>query len=194
MKENKSLLAKMGELIKAHFSAEEIAAMKESQKKLETEMAPKFSEVNTADGKKLSYEGELQVGTAIMVVDAAGLTPAPDAIHELEDGTYVTTVGGIVTKIEKEEVAMPAPAMPAPDVTQMSAQFSAHKDEVSALIAKFSAEKESLLAEIKGLKEVQLSTLKAFDKVFNTPINTESVEVKEFKDMTPAERYRASKG
>jgi hypothetical protein len=84
--------------------------------------------------------------------------------------------------------------MPAPDVTQMSAQFSAHKDEVSALIAKFSAEKESLLAEIKGLKEVQLSTLKAFDKVFNTPINTESVEVKEFKDMTPAERYRASKG
>jgi hypothetical protein len=172
MKENKSLLAKMGELIKAHFSAEEIAAMKESQKKLESEMAPKFSEANTIDGKKLSYEGELQVGTAIMVVDAAGLTPAPDAVHELEDGTKVTTVGGIVTMIEKE----------------------AHKDEVSALIAKFSAEKESLLAEIKGLKEVQLSTLKAFDKVFNTPINTESVEVKEFKDMTPAERYRASKG
>jgi len=194
MKENKSLLAKMGELIKAHFSAEEIAALKESQNNLETQLSPMFSEVNTTDGKKLSYEGELQVGTAIMVVDAAGLTPAPDAVHELEDGTYVTTVGGIVTKIEPAAAAMPAPAMPAPDVTQMSAQFSAHKDEVSALIAKFSAEKQSLLAEIKGLKEVQLSTLKAFDKVFNTPINTESVEVKEFKDMTPAERYRASKG
>lgn len=194
MKENKSLLAKMGELIKAHFSAEEIAALKESQNNLETQLSPMFSEVNTTDGKKLSYEGELEVGTAIMVVDAAGLTPAPDAVHELEDGTKVTTVGGIVTMIEPVAAAMPAPAMPAPDVTQMSAQFSAHKDEVSALIAKFSAEKESLLAEIKGLKEVQLSTLKAFDKVFNTPINTESVEVKEFKDMTPAERYRASKG
>jgi len=194
MKENKSLLAKMGELIKAHFSAEEIAALKESQNNLETQLSPMFSEVNTTDGKKLSYEGELEVGTAIMVVDAAGLTPAPDAVHELEDGTKVTTVGGIVTMIEPAAAAMPAPAMPAPDVTQMSAQFSAHKDEVSALIAKFSAEKESLLAEIKGLKEVQLSTLKAFDKVFNTPINTESVEVKEFKDMTPAERYRASKG
>ena len=194
MKENKSLLAKMGELIKAHFSAEEIAALKESQNNLETQLSPMFSEVNTTDGKKLSYEGELEVGTAIMVVDAAGLTPAPDAVHELEDGTKVTTVGGIVTMIEPAAAAMPAPAMPAPDVTQMSAQFSAHKDEVSALIAKFSAEKESLLAEIKGLKEVQLSTLKAFDKVFNTSINTESVEVKEFKDMTPAERYRASKG
>ena len=184
----------MGELIKAHFSAEEIAALKESQNKLETQLSPMFSEVNTTHGKKLYYEGELQVGTAIMEVDAAGLTPAPDAVHELEDGTKVTTVGGIVTMIEPAAAAMPAPAMPAPDVTQMSAQFSAHKDEVSALIAKFSAEKESLLAEIKGLKEVQLSTLKAFDKVFNTPINTESVEVKEFKDMTPAERYRASKG
>ena len=184
----------MGELIKAHFSAEEIAALKESQNNLETQLSPMFSEVNTTDGKKLSYEGELEVGTAIMVVDAAGLTPAPDAVHELEDGTKVTTVGGIVTMIEPVAAAMPAPAMPAPDVTQMSAQFSAHKDEVSALIAKFSAEKESLLAEIKGLKEVQLSTLKAFDKVFNTSINTESVEVKEFKDMTPAERYRASKG
>ena len=189
MKENKSLLAKMGELIKAHFSAEEITALKESQNKLESELAPKFSEAQTKDGKKLAYEGELMEGTAIMVVDEAGQTPAPDGTHELEDGTMVTTVSGLVTKIEK-----PAAAEPATDVTQMSAQFSAHKDEVSAMIAQFKTEKETLLSEIKSLKEVQLSTLKAFDKVFNTPIQTEFSEKKEWKDMTAAERYRVSKG
>lgn len=62
------------------------------------------------------------------------------------------------------------------------------------MIAQFKSEKESLLNEIKGLKEVQLSTLKAFDKVFNTPIQTEFSEKKEWNQMTAAERYRASKG
>lgn len=189
MKDNKSLLAKMGELIKAHFSAEEINALKDSQNKLEAELAPNFSEAETKDGIKLVYEGELKEGTALMVVDQTGQTPAPDGTHELTDGTKVTTLGGLVTMIE-----LPAPAEPAPDVTQMSAQFSAYKDEVSAIVAKFSAEKEVLLSEIKSLKEVQLSTLKAFDKVFNTPIHVERVEKKEFSEMTAAERYRASKG
>lgn len=179
----------MGELIKAHFSAEEITALKESQNKLEQDLTAKFSEATTVDGVILAYEGELKEGTAIMVVDPSGQTPAPDGTHELQDGTKVTTSGGVVTKIETA-----APAAPAPDVTQMSAQFSAHKDEVSAMIAQFKSERDNLLSEIKSLKEVQLSTLKAFDKVFNTPLSEEQVEKKEYKDMTAAERYRASKG
>jgi len=41
-----------------------------------------------------------------MVVSEDGnQMPAPDAVHELEDGTLVTTVGGLVTAIEpKKEV------------------------------------------------------------------------------------------
>lgn len=72
MEDKKTLLAKMGELIKAHFSADEITALKESQNKLEGELAPKFAEASTKDGKKLAYEGELKEGTAVMVVDEAG--------------------------------------------------------------------------------------------------------------------------
>ncbi len=57
------------------------------------------------DGTIISWEGELKEGTAIMVIDEEGnMLPAPDATHTLEDYTLVTTVGGLVTKIEKKVV------------------------------------------------------------------------------------------
>ena len=66
-----------------------------------------FNDAKLADGTIIQWEGELGEGTAIMVVSEDGnTTPAPDAIHELSDGTLVTTVGGLVTMIEpkSEEV------------------------------------------------------------------------------------------
>jgi phosphomevalonate kinase len=66
-----------------------------------------FNDAKLADGTLIQWEGELGEGTAIMVIDTDGnTTPAPDATHELSDGTLVSTVGGLVTKIEpkSEEV------------------------------------------------------------------------------------------
>jgi hypothetical protein len=66
-----------------------------------------FNDAKLADGTLIQWEGELGEGTAIMVIDTDGnTTPAPDATHELSDGTLVTTVGGLVTMIEpkSEEV------------------------------------------------------------------------------------------
>jgi hypothetical protein len=66
-----------------------------------------FNDAKLADGTLVQWEGELGEGTAIMVIDTDGnTTPAPDATHELSDGTLVTTVGGLVTMIEpkSEEV------------------------------------------------------------------------------------------
>ena len=51
------------------------------------------------DGTVIKWEGELSVGTAILVETAEGDIPAPDATHEVEGGMLVTTVGGIVTEI-----------------------------------------------------------------------------------------------
>ena len=51
------------------------------------------------DGTVIKWEGELSVGTAILVETAEGDIPAPDATHEVEGGTLVTTVAGIVTEI-----------------------------------------------------------------------------------------------
>lgn len=74
--------------------------------KMEFTKVEKFNEAKLADGTVVMWDGELSEGTAIMVVAEDGnQMPAPDNAHELEDGTIVTTVGGLVTSIEpKKEV------------------------------------------------------------------------------------------
>jgi preprotein translocase subunit YajC len=74
--------------------------------KMDFAKVEKFNSAKLADGTEVMWDGELAEGTAIMVVAEDGnQMPAPDAAHELEDGTIVTTVGGLVTSIEpKSEV------------------------------------------------------------------------------------------
>ena len=74
--------------------------------KMDFAKVEKFNSAKLADGTEVMWDGELSEGTAIMVVAEDGnQMPAPDAAHELEDGTIVTTVGGLVTSIEpKKEV------------------------------------------------------------------------------------------
>jgi len=74
--------------------------------KMDFAKVEKFNSAKLADGTEVMWDGELAEGTAIMVVAEDGnQMPAPDAKHELEDGTLVTTVGGLVTSIEpKKEV------------------------------------------------------------------------------------------
>lgn len=58
------------------------------------------------DGTEVRVEGdELVEGAAIYVVTAEGDIPTPDAVHELEDGTKVETVDGIIKSIVVEESA-----------------------------------------------------------------------------------------
>jgi preprotein translocase subunit YajC len=64
----------------------------------------KFKSAKLEDGTEVMWDGEIAEGSAIMVVDADGnQMPAPDATHVLEDGTKVTTVGGLVTMIEPKQ-------------------------------------------------------------------------------------------
>jgi hypothetical protein len=53
------------------------------------------------DGTEIKVEGdELKEGAAVLVVTEEGNVPAPDGIHELEDGTKVETVEGLIKSIE----------------------------------------------------------------------------------------------
>jgi acetylornithine deacetylase/succinyl-diaminopimelate desuccinylase-like protein len=50
------------------------------------------------------WEGELATGTALFVVAEDGTQmPAPDAEHKLEDGSIVSTVGGLVVTVTPAE-------------------------------------------------------------------------------------------
>jgi len=64
-----------------------------------------FATAELVDGTTIKWEGDnISEGTEIMVVTEDGEeVPAPDATHELMDGTMVTTADGIVTSIDVVE-------------------------------------------------------------------------------------------
>jgi len=60
-----------------------------------------FTNAKCSDGTILKWTGELKEGTPLMMVDEAGNeTPAKDMTYDIEDGSKITTVGGLVTKVE----------------------------------------------------------------------------------------------
>ena len=72
--------------------------------KLKLNAEHNFMEAKLKDGTIVQYEGELNVGTKLNVIDAGGVVaPAPDGTHELEDGTMVTVAGGFVTDLKTPE-------------------------------------------------------------------------------------------
>lgn len=63
-----------------------------------------FLEAKLVDGTVVKVEGEnLMEGAKVVVVTEQGEIPAPDGVHELEDGTKVQTVEGVITKIEEKK-------------------------------------------------------------------------------------------
>ncbi len=64
----------------------------------------KFEQAKLEDGTIVMWEGELATGTALFVVAEDGTQlPAPDAEHKLDDGSIVSTVGGLVVTVTPAE-------------------------------------------------------------------------------------------
>jgi hypothetical protein len=62
----------------------------------------KFLDAKLADGTQIKVEGDqLADGAKVVVVTGDAEVPAPDAIHELEDGTKIETKDGVIVKVEE---------------------------------------------------------------------------------------------
>lgn len=63
-----------------------------------------FVDAKLVDGTQIKVEGDsLMEGAKVVVVMADGEVPAPDGVHELEDGTKVETKEGVIARIEEKE-------------------------------------------------------------------------------------------
>jgi hypothetical protein len=64
-----------------------------------------FLDAKLKDGTKIKVSGDSVIaGAKVVVVKEDGEeVPAPDAVHELEDGSKVETVGGVISKVEEAE-------------------------------------------------------------------------------------------
>ena len=81
--------------LKEHFEIEVVAGEIKTVKEI-------FVEAKLVDGTVVKVEGDSLVeGAKVVVVTADAEVPAPDGVHELEDGTKVETKDGIIARVEE---------------------------------------------------------------------------------------------
>lgn len=169
-------------------------------KKLLFADAQKFVEATLVDGTLVSVEPALEVGAVVSVIgDGGEMLPAPDASHELQDGTVVVTEGGLIVEIVAvtEEPAAPAEAAAEPNkpaalsVDDIQAKVMA---KVSQSIAerinsmKFAAAKDvaALKKENAELKKALGELADVFEAFATAPVAEPKKKVNNpFKSETP---------
>jgi preprotein translocase subunit YajC len=134
--------------------------------KMDFAKVEKFNSAKLADGTEVMWDGELSEGTAIMVVAEDGnQMPAPDAKHELEDGTIVTTVGGLVTAIEpKKEVEVEVELAEMPDMKMMEERMASCESKMKEMETKMNemfAAYESKFAAITESNTAKFAAINA---------------------------------
>ena len=130
-----------------------------------------FVDAKLVDGTQIKVEGEgLVEGAKVVVVTEEGEVPAPDGVHELEDGTKVETKEGIISKIEEvvseelEDVEVPVevPAEVAPVAQEVV-------EAIVEAIVPLMQEVKILVDEMKKMKDYMKDMKNDFDAFKKEP-------------------------
>lgn len=137
-----------------------------------------FEQAKLSDGTVVVWEDELQTGTPLFVIDEAGTQqPAPDGEHTLEDGTVVTTAGGLVVTVtpkeQEEEVEVEAAKeeekkdemagemeMMVTKLAEKVAELEAKIEEMGKKEAMSSDEVEAKVSEVKSELENKFAAIR----------------------------------
>ena len=166
----------------------------------------KFGEAMLKDGSaKVVWNGEsLAQGVEVMIETPEGLLPAPDGVHELEDGTMIEVAGGVVSAVKTEEETetpeTPAAAPVAPVAEQSapeSSQVAKTVIESTVKETRFSKEDAEELFMAKSEKEQydakfneQSATIEALTKQINE-LKLQLSAVVDLLDKKPADEPAA---
>ncbi len=151
---------------------EAAAPMPEEPKKEEKMMG----EGKLKDGTMVTYD-ELEVGYPLMVVTEQGTNPAPDGTHEMQDGTKVSTVNGLITEIIPALPVAPAETeagmYPKKDEEDMGKKL---KELMDAINAKMSA----IETEISKQQETNKQMFELIEKIGDLPTSEPKKENQAF--------------
>jgi hypothetical protein len=152
-----------------------------------------FIDAKLVDGTVVKVEGDSLVeGAKVVVVTADAEVPAPDGVHELEDGTKVETKDGIIARVEEAVAEVPSLEEPAIDkpmdmskemmdmlkefISKMGEKVSKMEQSYSSLENEFNAFKKEPAApkvkdgktdfnkEVEDVLEARIKALKSFKK------------------------------
>jgi hypothetical protein len=121
-----------------------------------------FVDAKLVDGTAIKVSGDgLVEGAKVMVVTEEGEIPAPDGVHELEDGTKVETKEGLIAKIE--EAVKEAPEMEGPEV-EIEVSKEKMESEVVALLKDLVVKLGEKIASLEGKVEGMSADFNSFKK------------------------------
>lgn len=136
-----------------------------------------FVDATLKDGTQVKATGKgLEVGGKIFVVKDGTELPAPDATHELSDGTKVTTKDGEIVTIESpaeekgpsEEPNVETPAEegtePVSPVEKDTAALQPHMDEMYSMLKEFITKCGEKMAQMEGSYAALQNEFNAFKK------------------------------
>jgi hypothetical protein len=123
-----------------------------------------FVDAKLSDGTVVKVEGEsLAEGAKVVVVTEQGEIPAPDGVHELEDGTKIETKDGVIARIEEAVAEVEKPEVEV-EVEAKKENMGAEADEIVALLKDFVAALEAKYAGVASEVESMKAELNAFKK------------------------------
>jgi uncharacterized protein YbaR (Trm112 family) len=123
------------------------------------EVKAEYMEATLTDGTIVKYD-KLEVGAALTVITVEGEVPAPDATHELENGTLITTKDGLITEIVEG----------APVVTEdeMFSEFKRIFEKLSLQISEKNTENKTLKSDFAEIKAQFTEVLTAVKEISKT--------------------------
>lgn len=126
----------------------------------EEQKAVKLSEATLVDGTIVSVEPDIEVGAVVQVIGEGGeMLPAPDGSHELQDGTLITTEGGLIVEVVAVDAA---PVDPAAAAAEQSKPAALSVDDIqAAVMAKVS---QSIAERINSMKFAAAKDVAALKK------------------------------
>lgn len=166
-------------LFTSEEAPEEVVASEEKVVTPETEVKAEFLDATLEDGTLVQIEPALELGAAVIVIDADGNPlAAPDAVHVLADGTQVTTVEGLITdivpveaeeEVEEVEEEMEVEATESEEQKVKKVVESIIKESHFANEENLNAIKEEFNALVSDkIEELKKSMFKAFEEFGKT--------------------------
>lgn len=134
----------------AFTAIKELLGLTESQK---------FEQAKTTEGVVVVWDGELATGTPLFVIDEAGTQQAaPDGEHTLEDGTVVTTAGGLVVTVTPKEQEQETEVE-----VEMAGELEMLVEKLAAKVAELEAKMNEMSKKPEGMSsdevEAKLSAI-----------------------------------
>jgi hypothetical protein len=125
-----------------------------------------FIDAKLIDGTVVKVEGDaLAEGAKVVVVTADAEIPAPDGVHELEDGTKIETKDGIIAKVEEIAADIEEGEAPeAPEVELPMADMGPADGEVVTLLKDLVLKLGEKIAELEGKVGAMSSEFNSFKK------------------------------